>query len=146
MKKTNLLNVNVNGNKKLVNNDKVRYIIWNLPAIKTCPFATEHCKKACYACKAERMYPSVTPSREKNYNDSLKDDFSVRMIETIAYYREGGFPKLWEFFKWDIENDAEANECSLEIVRQFMMFGRVDLSALRKDGKTLIIEVIPTGE
>jgi len=87
MKKSELLNVNVNGNKKLMNNDKVRYIIWNLPAIKTCPFATEHCKKACYACKAERVYPSVKPSREKNYNDSLKDDFSVRMIETIAYYR-----------------------------------------------------------
>lgn len=87
MKKTNLLNVNVNGNKKLVNNDKVRYIIWNLPAVKTCPFRTIHCEDGCYALKAERMYPSVTPSREKNYNDSLKDDFSVRMIETIAYYR-----------------------------------------------------------
>lgn len=76
----------------------------------------------------------------------LFEGIRVVMSEKTFEIREGGFPKLWEFFKWDIENDSEANECSLEIVRQFMMFGRVDLSALRDDGKTLIIEVIPTGE
>lgn len=86
--------------------------------------------------------------------EKLIGTFEIKLFEGIRVVtsektfeiREGGFPKLWEFFKWDIENDAEANECSLEIVRQFMMFGRVDLSALRGDGKTLIIEVIPTGE
>lgn len=88
MIKTNLLNVNVNGNKKLMNNDRVRWIIWNLPAITTCPFSTDHCKKACYARKAERVYPNVIKSREKNYNDSLKDDFVARMIATILYYRQ----------------------------------------------------------
>ena len=77
------LNVNVNGNKKLRNTDKIRFMIWNLPAVKTCPFRTEMCEKACYARKAEKCYPTVLPSREKNYAESLSDDFVENMIFTI---------------------------------------------------------------
>ena len=61
-------------------------MIWNLPAEKTCPFATEHCKKFCYTKKAERLYPQVLPAREANYQASLRDDFSEHMIDTIEYY------------------------------------------------------------
>lgn len=86
MKLKDCLNVITKGNKKLVNNAKVRWLIWNLPAIVTCPFATDHCKKACYARKSERVYPNVIKSREKNYTETLKDDFVARMIATIEYY------------------------------------------------------------
>lgn len=77
------LNVNVNGNKKLRNTEKIRFMIWNLPAVKTCPFRTELCEKSCYARKAERVYPQTLPAREKNYSDSLQADFVERMIYTI---------------------------------------------------------------
>ena len=77
------LNVNTNGNKKLRNTDKVRFIIWNLPAVKTCPFRTALCEKSCYARKAERTYKQVLPSRERNYNDSLDAEFVENMIYTI---------------------------------------------------------------
>lgn len=77
------LNVNINGNKKLQNNDKIRYMIWNLPSVKTCPYRTGNCEKFCYARKAERVYPQVLPSREKNYNDSLENDFVENMVYTI---------------------------------------------------------------
>lgn len=77
------LNININGNKKLRNTDKIRFMIWNLPAVKTCPFATEMCKKSCYARKAEKCYPSVLPSRERNYAESLTADFVENMIFTI---------------------------------------------------------------
>lgn len=78
------LNVNVNGNKKLVNNDKVRWIIWNLPSIVTCPHATEHCKKSCYALKAEKVYPSAKVSRYTNYDDAQAHEiFADRMIFTL---------------------------------------------------------------
>jgi hypothetical protein len=77
------LNINTNGNRKLQNTDKVRFIIWNLPAVKTCPFSTEMCRKSCYALKAERIYPQVLPSREKNYSDSLQDTFTENMIYTL---------------------------------------------------------------
>ena len=77
------LNVNTNGNRKLQNTDKIRYMIWNLPAEKTCPFATEHCKKSCYAKKAERIYKGVYESRLKNFWDSENADFVENMIYTI---------------------------------------------------------------
>ena len=75
--------INFGGNHKLVNNDKTRFMIWNLPAVSTCPYATEHCKKACYACKAERMYPGCRESRERNYFKSRSTDFVRDMIFTI---------------------------------------------------------------
>lgn len=81
-----LLNININGNKKLINNSKVRFMIWNLPSVITCPYATEHCKGSCYATKAERVYPQVKPSRRKNFEESRKDDFVANMIYTIETY------------------------------------------------------------
>ena len=77
------LNVNTNGNKKLRNTENVRFIIWNLPAVKTCPFRTAMCEKSCYARKSERVYPSVLPSREKNFHESMQADFVENMIFTI---------------------------------------------------------------
>lgn len=71
------------GNKKLVPTKLVKYIIWNLPAILTCPFATDLCKKACYAIKAERCYPSAKASRISHFHDAMKADFVERMIFTI---------------------------------------------------------------
>lgn len=83
------LNVNTNGNKKLVNSNSIRFMIWNLPAEKTCPFATEHCKKFCYAKKAERIYPQVLPSREKNLEESKSNDFTANMVYTIEKLMNG---------------------------------------------------------
>lgn len=83
------LNINTNGNKKLRNTENVRFMIWNLPAVKTCPFATEMCKTSCYARKAERVYPTVLPSREQNYNDSLSVNFVYNMIHSIEKLLNG---------------------------------------------------------
>lgn len=80
----NYLNINTKGNKKLRNNESVRFMIWNLPSQKTCPFATEHCKKYCYAKKAERIYKNVLSSREKNLEESKKVTFAMDMILTIS--------------------------------------------------------------
>lgn len=75
--------INWNGNKKLQNTENVLFGIFNLPAVKTCPFATEHCKASCYARKAERIYPSVLPCRENNFEESKKDTFVVDIISQI---------------------------------------------------------------
>lgn len=77
------LNVNTNGNKKLVNNERVRFMIWNLPAVETCPFRTGLCEASCYARKAERVYPQVLPARQANYQETLSPDFVENMIYTI---------------------------------------------------------------
>ena len=76
------------GNKKLVPNKTTAYAIWNLPAIVTCPFRTRDCEKFCYARKAEKAYPTCLPSRERNYNISLQDDFVFRMVLTLLEIRK----------------------------------------------------------
>lgn len=78
--------MNINGNKKLQDSENIRFMIWNLPAVKTCPFRTERCEKSCYARKAERIYPQVLPSREANFRESLFNDFVGNMIFTIDHY------------------------------------------------------------
>lgn len=76
-------------NKKLVPNEETAFIIWNLPAIRTCPFACPGCKGACYARKAEIAYPDVLPARWKNFQDSLKDTFVTDMTRTILSIAKG---------------------------------------------------------
>lgn len=75
--------INFNGNLKLKNNDETRFMIWNIPAVVTCPYRTAMCEKFCYARKAERMYPSCMAARERNHEITLQADFAERMIFTI---------------------------------------------------------------
>lgn len=75
-------------NKKLVPNAKTSFLIWNLPARTTCPYATPHCIAKCYARKAEQVYPSVLPARIRNFKATLAPDFVDRMVYTILSYRK----------------------------------------------------------
>jgi hypothetical protein len=77
-----LLNVNVNGNAKLQNTKTVRFMIWNLPARETCPFKTDGCSRSCYAIRSER-WTTCREARQRNYNETLSDDFVENMIHTI---------------------------------------------------------------
>lgn len=83
-----LLNVS-RQNKKLVPNKETAFIIWNLPAVITCPYRTKECEKFCYAKKAEKAYPAVLPSRERNLAESKKAEFAVNMTETILQIAKG---------------------------------------------------------
>lgn len=80
------LNYNItlsNGNKKLKNTDSTRFIIFNLPSIVTCPYATIHCKEKCYARKSELFYPDVLPCRNRNLQETKKDSFVPDMVARI---------------------------------------------------------------
>lgn len=70
-------------NLKLVPNDKVKFIIWNLPAGSTCPYASNDCIKFCYAKKAERIYKTVKECRVNNYLASRDPDFILNMLKHI---------------------------------------------------------------
>lgn len=112
------------GNKKLKSNDYVRFMIFNLPAKKTCPYATECCKKECYACKAERVYPSVLPSRNRNFEFTKTADFvpaMIRYIElTLAWERKHKNRLVWVRIheSGDFYN-REYTKKWLEIMRHF---------------------------
>lgn len=77
------LGVTVDGNMKLVNNDNLRFMVFNIPAVVTCPYRTAACEKLCYARKAEIAYPNVKKQREKNFLDTRKSDFVENMIFTV---------------------------------------------------------------
>lgn len=74
------------GNKKLVSDSNVKFLIWNIPAVVTCPYRTKACEIACYARTAEKVYPGCLPSREKNLQESKTDDFVEKMVSTIDAY------------------------------------------------------------
>ena len=71
------------GNRKLIPNESIRFLIWNLPSRITCPFATKHCFHFCYAVKAENAYPNCKTSRLRNLERSKESDFVESMIFTI---------------------------------------------------------------
>ena len=71
-------------NHKLVPNEQTAFLIWNLPYKITCPFATEMCKKACYAKKAEDLYPDCNPSRNRNWAFSRTAQFVEWVIAYIS--------------------------------------------------------------
>ena len=73
------------GNKKLISSGKTQFVIWSIPAVKTCPFATEMCKASCYARKAEKAYPDCLPSREKNLAFSETEEFVPFMVDALHY-------------------------------------------------------------
>ena len=78
-----------NKNGKLQPNDETAFLIWNLPAVKTCPNRTPHCEKLCYARKAEKLYPTCLPSRMANLEEAKKDDFAMNMALTIMIKYKG---------------------------------------------------------
>ena len=80
--------LNPDGNEKLINTPIARFLIFSLRAIVTCPFSTPHCRKYCYADKAETQYQDCRETRERNVLASLRDDFAERMIELIEHYRK----------------------------------------------------------
>lgn len=71
------------GNKKLRENSRVSFLVWNIPAVITCPYRTPHCEGACYARKAENAYPTCLPSRKRHFEISRGADFVQRMTYTI---------------------------------------------------------------
>ena len=109
------------GNKKLKDYDDTengifyRYAQFNLPAKKTCPYATKDCKRFCYAKRDER-YTSVRVNRERSLEFSKRKNFADCMIHTIKtafmkaryinatmilrIHESGDFYSLEYFKKW----------------------------------------------
>lgn len=95
------------GNSKLKSKTEVidgkkvtleQFLIFSLPAEKTCPQSTEMCRKSCYAKKAERMYLNTRIARERNYKDSLSVNFVALMIGTIEFEMNRAEFKNTKFF------------------------------------------------
>lgn len=82
----------------------------------------------------------------KTFSIKIADGIRIITSKEIVTIEGFSMPKVWEYFGWDIENNADQDASAMEITRALMMFGRVDLTELVKPRKTLILEVIPVGE
>ena len=72
------------GNRKLSKN----VLIWNLPAVKTCPGSSTYCRRICYALKAERCYPSARKSRLRNFEFSKSEQFVEKIVQFLKKRKE----------------------------------------------------------
>ena len=85
-------------NKKMKPTDNVGFLIFSIPAVYTCPFATEQCLKYCYA-KSAYMYKSVCVNHVGNWIASLKDDFieqACNAIRDTIYTKKGTVRKAFQ--------------------------------------------------
>lgn len=74
-------------NNKSKKTETAHFMLWNLPSIKTCPYATELCKKRCFGAKQENGYnPVIISSRANAYAETLKPNFVKDMIKYIEWY------------------------------------------------------------
>lgn len=89
MLKKNELNENLRiseGNFVLKSTNEVGFMIFDLPACYCCPYATDWCKKYCYAKSPQDIFKdSVLNSRMRNYEESKKESFIKDMIDIIEF-------------------------------------------------------------
>ena len=126
------------GNYKLVSNEDVLFQIFNLPCIKTCPFATPHCIESCYAVKSEtnpQRARTVKASRERNYTFSQSDDFAPTMIEYLKIKLNNLSDGRKIIFRIHESGDFYSKEYAmkwLEIARFFKDDERITFTAYTK--------------
>jgi len=58
--------------------------VWNMTAGKE--LCGRECP-GCYAIKAQKRFPAVLQSRERNYEESLKPNFSIELTKNIKFVR-----------------------------------------------------------
>lgn len=119
------------GNRKLKSSKDVKFLIWNLPAVVTCPYRTAMCSAACYAIKAEKAYPDVLPARNYNFELSKTDffvDFMSRLFHEIA--KKAAYKKA----KWILVRIHESGDFySVEYMKKWF-----DIAENCKDIKNML--------
>lgn len=73
------------GNLASTGNDEIMFLTWSLPSRSTCTYATEMCKKRCFAKKNE-SFKNVRDSRSRNLEETYKDTFVQDMIKHFEYH------------------------------------------------------------
>jgi hypothetical protein len=72
-------------------NRRMNIPTWSLPAIQTCPGATNYCLLNCYAIKAERVWKNPRLSRLRNLEATRDKNFVQVMIHDISDLKDKYF-------------------------------------------------------
>jgi hypothetical protein len=136
----NELNLNIKiseGNFVLKSTEELGFMVFDLPAKITCPYATNWCKKYCYANDSQDIFNSVLNSRMRNFEESKKDTFVKDMINIIEFNLERKKYKNKEkvYFRFhssgDIYNTDYLNKI-IEIVNHFKANSKIKFQAYTK--------------
>lgn len=68
-----------------VKNKGVVFLMFSLPSIKSCPFATDKCKSSCFGNRGVFALPNNRRCYERNFEETKKDTFVKDMIDHISY-------------------------------------------------------------
>ena len=108
------------GNLKLKENKRVGFLVWNIPAVITCPFRTDHCTECCYALKAEIQHTNTCkPARARHFvMDHFKDNDNIVFVaytKSVKYFDGVKIPDNMRLLAsvWD-DTTAE----NLEIIKR----------------------------
>ena len=149
------LNQNIHlseGNLASKGNEEIMFLTWSLPSRSTCPYATEMCKKRCFAKKNE-SFKNVRDSRGRNLAETHKNTFVADMIKHFEYqlqrpkaqnkliicriHTSGDFYSKDYFAKWvEISNYFKDNKNimfqaytkSMPILRQYIEENEIGLN------------------
>jgi hypothetical protein len=91
------------GNIKLGKN----ILTFSLPALKTCIGSTELCRSICYANKGYLRNWKVESSYQRNYEESLRDDFVDLVVNAI---REKLKKRDFQYFRIHVSGDFYSQE------------------------------------
>ena len=120
-------------NLKYIPSAEMGYLIWNIPAVKTCPNRTPHCEAGCYARKAEFAYPDVLPYRTKHWEEAQEADFAFRMTLTILKRRK--FMRKPELTEGGIVHELILANKRLNDSHNFSIWDAVLFDAMKKEKK-----------
>lgn len=81
---------------------------FSLPAVVTCPGRTPMCTRYCYARKAQRQYPNVRTSRQRNYvwsrfglfEEAVSEIIQKRRLPNLRIHESGDFYSQEYLNKW----------------------------------------------
>ena len=81
--------IQLNGNAKLKNcideyGIWLKYMQFNVLALKDCPYSSAGCRSVCYATKGHHVFPNVIESRQRAHDWSMREDFADCVIYTIT--------------------------------------------------------------
>ena len=132
-------------------------LVWDLPAVTTCP-SCESCKSACYAVKAQLLYPMTMAFRWTNLLLYLLDPAwlgnrillqmkdRARGYTSLRIHASGDFFDQ-EYVDWWVQIVTAARKMlpPFHIYAYSKAEGTVDLSGLEAQGVNILSSILPGG-
>jgi len=138
MKNNTTKNMLTNSNSKIKKTSKinnVRLFEFNLPAIKTCPFAKD-CVSYCYADKGTYLYKNVQNKYRYNLEQTknaiqfqidIQTELYIKKVEYVRIHSSGDFYSLKYLKQWIAIAQNNKNIVFYGYTKSVPLFKKIDL-------------------